>query len=119
MSTSQLPAAAEPTEAVTRRRRRARSAAAEARVCEDRTVTHVHVEEQPLVQPAEASQLSLGGLTLGAGEAAPLAGEGTDALLFVTDGAGDLELGGAKHALRLGSGALVLADESATVTAGA
>src|SRR5215212_7193013 len=108
MSTSPLPAAAEPTEAVTRRRRRARAAAAEARVCEDRTVTHVQVEEQPLVPSADESQLSLGRVVLAAGEGASVAGDGADALLFVTAGGGSLELGGAEHALTLGSGALVL-----------
>jgi quercetin dioxygenase-like cupin family protein len=88
-------------------------------MCEDRQVTHVQVQEQPLVPPAAASQLSLAALALRAGDAADVAGGRTDALVFVTAGGGTLELDGAEHALALGSGALVRPDETARLTAGA
>jgi quercetin dioxygenase-like cupin family protein len=81
-------------------------------------VTHVQVEEQPLVPPAGASQLSLSALALGGGDATEVAGGRAEALVFVTEGGGSLELDGAEHALAHGSGALVRPDETARLTAG-
>ncbi len=69
------------------------------------------------VRPLDGSALALETRVLAAAESAVVGDESRDTLLFVAHGAGSLALDGASHALATSTAALVLAGETATVSA--
>jgi len=81
-----------------------------------RTVSRVFVD-QP-VEHESRSELALVPHDLGARGTLTVSSESADSLLLVRSGTGKLSLGGRGHELDEGSAALVLATETATLTAG-
>ena len=69
------------------------------------------------VEHETGSELALALHAVAAGESLTVSSPSADSLLFLAAGAGELSLGGGEHALAEGSAALVLAAETATVTA--